>query len=154
MGSFDYFYTEDPVGESVRPGPETNTLTVVRTEISYFEVNAGLAWRLRLPDHPSLSPYAGAGVNVARSSFTITEERLIVNAFGEVVSGGTRTRDDLSVPSETEVGLNLFGGMAFGTGSVRPFGELRVELGGGGQVVVYLREDRAGVKAANGGRIY
>ncbi|NIR43320.1 MAG: porin family protein [Gemmatimonadetes bacterium] len=93
-GSFDYFFPEKP--------PSTE-------DVEYWEVNLNAVYRIPI-DHPSLSPYAGAGVNIARST--------------------------IDSASQTDVGANLLAGVKYVAGPVVPFGELRVELGGGDQFVL------------------
>lgn len=86
-------------------------------DCSYWELNAGLAIPLA---SASLDPYVGAGLNLARVSFDYD---------------GNVPRVDVDA-SETEVGLNLLGGLRFPLGSVSAFGEGRFELGGGEQLVL------------------
>ncbi len=76
---------------------------------SYWEINTNLAYWFRVRS-TSVHPYAGGGLNIAHAS-----------------------RDGTS---DTDLGLNLLGGSAFGAKRVRPFAELRVELAGGDQFVV------------------
>lgn len=76
---------------------------------SYWEINANLAYWFRVRS-TSVHPYAGGGLNIAHAS-----------------------RDGAS---DTDAGLNLLGGSAFGARRVRPFVELRVELAGGDQFVI------------------
>lgn len=136
VGSFDYFFPEDLEVQSVVRGSNSNTLIRRSAETSYFEVNAGLAWSFRVADHPTLHPYAGGGPGVARTAVNVINEVFTVNAFGQPGRRDTRERDDLAEPPETDVGLNLFAGLTFETRGIWPFGELRLELGGGDQVVL------------------
>ena len=85
-------------------------------DINYWEINANLAYVFR--GVPSLAPYLGGGLNFAHASVSI-------DALGVPVGG-----------SNTELGLNLLGGARMNAGPVQPFGELRVELGGGEQFVI------------------
>jgi opacity protein-like surface antigen len=95
VGSFDFFF------------PDAG---------SYFELNAGVATSFSMPTAP-VTPYAGAGLNIARSSID----------FGGTI--GTR--------SNTDVGLNVFGGVRFKPmGTLIPFAEARIELGGGENFVI------------------
>ena len=74
----------------------------------YFEFNANLA----APVNPAsnLNPYVGAGLNMARAS---------VNSEGN-----------------TDLGLNLLGGLRFAVAKLSSYAEARLELGGGDQFVV------------------
>lgn len=98
IGSFDYFF----------PG----------NSINYWEINANAVYVFSIPSAPTISPYAGGGLNIGH--FSIDEEFL-----GNQVS-----------ISDTEAGFNLLGGAQFNVGPVTPFGELRIELGGGEQFVL------------------
>jgi hypothetical protein len=64
-----------------------------------------------------VAPYAGTGLNYAHASVSVPE-----------LAG-------MSV-SNSEVGLNILGGAKFKLGQVTPFGEFRVELGGGEEFVI------------------
>lgn len=75
----------------------------------YWEINANV-FNLFRTRNARVIPYAGGGLNIARIS-----------------NGG----------SDTEVGLNLLGGLRL-PGRSRPYLEARVELGGGEQFVVTL----------------
>jgi opacity protein-like surface antigen len=98
IGSFDYFFPGTGFGVSA----------------SYWELNANGTYSFAIPKSP-ITPYAGAGLNVAHSSVSI----LGVSA------------------SSTDIGLNLLGGAKFGNlGKVTPFGELRLELHSGSAVVI------------------
>lgn len=83
---------------------------------SYWEVNGNLAYNFGIPEVPSLSPYAGGGLNISRLS-------------REVVSSGAESDD-------TDLGINLFAGTQFESASVTPFAEIRVVLEGSDQVVL------------------
>lgn len=83
--------------------------------LDYFELNANAVYALSAASAPSFFPYVGGGLNLARYGFD----------FGEL-------GDD----SEIEMGLNAIGGAEFGTGPVKPFAELRLELRDGGQFVL------------------
>lgn len=85
-------------------------------DINYWEINANLAYVFK--GVPSLAPYLGGGLNFAHASVS-------VDALGVPVGG-----------SNTELGLNLLGGARMNLGPVQPFGELRIELGGGEQFVI------------------
>jgi hypothetical protein len=91
--AFDYFFPDSPV--------------------NYWELNTDLAWGFRLTG-TRVSLYAGAGLNIARTS----------------VSGVPRS-------GATDVGVNLLGGVRFGTSTrLTPYVELRPELGGGDRLVL------------------
>lgn len=97
-GSFDYFF----------PG----------SNVTYWELNGNAYYNLELPDVSAFSPYAGGGLNIARTS---------------VDGAGTGSFS----ASTTDVGLNLAGGARFPvSGNVAPFAEVRLEVGGGEQLVV------------------
>jgi opacity protein-like surface antigen len=81
-------------------------------DCTYFEFNGNLAVPVNVES--SLNPYVGAGLNMARFS---------VDVAGSDVSN-------------TDLGLNLLGGLKFALGGVSSFGEARFELGGGEQFVL------------------
>jgi hypothetical protein len=76
-------------------------------------------FRFPLED-PRFTPWVMGGLNIAR--WTIVDE-------GE----GVR---DLST-SDTDIGLNLGGGVTFGTGATRPFAGVKFELDGGDGAVLF-----------------
>jgi len=95
IGSFDWFF----------PGGN----------VDYFEINGNVAYAFTITGSV-LRPYAGGGLNVARTSVDL--------------GGGTSI-------SNTDLGLNLLGGLNFRTaGRLQPFVELRLELSGGEQFVI------------------
>lgn len=96
--AFDYFFPEKPP---------------LADDVEYWEVNVNAAYIIPV-NHPSLSPYAGAGLNIARGT--------VEGAGGSV--------------SETDLGLNLLAGVKYVTGAIVPFGEVRLEIGGGEQFVL------------------
>lgn len=98
IGSFDIFFPDD--------GPNN--------DISYWEANGSLAYNFGVPEAPSLSPYVGAGLNIAHIS----------------VDNSGNDFDD------TDLGLNLFVGTQFEGGSVTPFAEIRFVAEGAEQVVL------------------
>jgi len=75
---------------------------------NYFEFNGNVA----VPVDPAstLNPYVGAGLNMARYSG---------NSHGN-----------------TDLGLNLLGGLRFAVGKLSSYAEARLELGGGDQFLV------------------
>jgi hypothetical protein len=79
-------------------------------DVDYWELNGEVVWLIPVTA-PTVDPYAGAGINIAHAS----------------IEGGE---------SDTEVGLNLLGGLKLHVGPVTPFGEFRFELDGGEQFVV------------------
>ncbi len=101
-GSFDYYFPDAPLG----------------ADIDYWEINANLAYAFRIVGAPTITPYAGGGLNIAHGSVTI-------DGFGTPVNG-----------SDTQLGLNLLGGTRFQAGPVRPFAEIKIELEGGEQFVI------------------
>ena len=100
IGTFDVFFIDD--------NPNFDR--------SYWEANGNLAYNFGLPEAPSLSPYVGAGLNIAH----ISRE--------DVFSGADF--------DDTDLGLNFFVGTQFEGGSVTPFAELRIVAEGGDQVVL------------------
>lgn len=105
-GSFDYFFIDDFAGFGVE------------ADASYWELNGNAVYGFNLPAAPSVTPYIGAGINVAHIS-------------GDVSIGG-----ESGDFSDTELGLNILGGSQFDVGSVTPYVELRIEAGGGEQFVI------------------
>ncbi|NNG16885.1 MAG: outer membrane beta-barrel protein [Gemmatimonadales bacterium] len=79
----------------------------------YWEVNINIGHRIPV-EVEDLGIYAGAGLNWAHRSF----ENL----------AGNRDTDN-------RLGLNLLAGLKYYLTNVTPFGEIRVEAGGGKQVV-------------------
>lgn len=80
--------------------------------VDYFEINANVAYQFTIPSS-RIGPYAGGGLNIARAS------------------GG------LGTSSDTQVGLNLLGGLRFpSAGRIRPYVEGRFEFSGGEQFVL------------------
>jgi opacity protein-like surface antigen len=81
-------------------------------DVQYWEINYNVYY---LFTADALRPYAGGGLNIAHAS-------------GSVAGFGA---------SDTQVGLNLGGGLRFRTaGRLTPFIEARVELSGGEQFVL------------------
>lgn len=78
-------------------------------DCTIFELNPGIAVPLNATN---LRPYLGAGLNIARISVDM-------GSFGTA--------------SNTEVGLNLLGGLKFGLGGMQAYSEARLSLGGGEQ---------------------
>jgi len=65
---------------------------------NYWELNGDAVWRFELADNPSLIPFALGGISIAHASVDV----------------GTTT------VSDTDVGINLGGGIIFPLGTVRP----------------------------------
>jgi opacity protein-like surface antigen len=86
-------------------------------DCSWIEINGNLAVPFTLGGS-SLQPYAGTGIHIARVSFDYSDNPLV---------------DDVD---DTEVGLNILGGVFFPISDLRGFGELKFELGGGEQFVL------------------
>jgi len=101
IASFDWFFPDSGVG----------------VDWTYFEINGNVVYSIPLSSSSSLRPYAGGGLNIARSSIDFDTPLL-------------------SSASDTEIGLNVLGGTKFGSGRLTPFAELRIELGGGEQFVI------------------
>jgi len=85
-------------------------------DLNYWELNANIVYLIPVSSNV-VAPYAGTGLNFAHASVSATEFT------------------DMSV-SDTELGLNVLGGAKFNVGGFMPFGELRVELGGGEEVIL------------------
>ncbi len=86
-------------------------------DVNYWEANANALFQFPLEDY-SFTPWALAGLNIARWS---------------VGRGDFEERSR----SDTEIGINLGGGMTFGSGPIRPFVGVKVELDGGRGGVVF-----------------
>lgn len=108
--SFDFFFP------SSTPGVST----------SWWEINANAHYAFPLADKPTILPYAGAGLNFARYSIKFDG---LGGEFGDLFGGLNG--------STTYTGLNLLGGVEFGSfGKLKPFGELRYSTVGNGQIVI------------------
>ncbi|MGI9628999.1 MAG: hypothetical protein ACR2QM_19365 [Longimicrobiales bacterium] len=85
-------------------------------DIGYMEANANVIRYFRVSDTPTLLPYLGAGFNFGRTS---------------------QSQDGISFSStsNTELGVNMLGGVRFNLSSYDPFLEVRLQLGGGEQAV-------------------
>lgn len=84
-------------------------------DCSWFEINGNLGVPFTIEDS-SIAPYAGTGLHLARVS---------------VDHPGTAFDND-----DTEVGLNLFGGISFPISDLAGFVEGKFELAGGEQFVL------------------
>jgi hypothetical protein len=81
--------------------------------LEYWEINTNILRSFRIAGS-DIAPYVGGGMNLVRSSV-----------------------DGVANSDDTDLGLNLMGGLRFNTGTrLAPFFELRVELGGGEQAVL------------------
>jgi len=96
IGTFDYFFPDED-------------------DLNYWELNTNVVYRIPV-QVPMLTPYAGAGINIAHVSIDT----------------------DAVDASDTEIGLNLLGGIKYDAGPFTSFGELRFELDGGEQFVLSL----------------
>lgn len=130
QGSYGLDYEALGVGGGVRFG--LGSLTAkngIRAEATfdYFLTDDPLTvWEVNgnaLMDIKSVKGlYAGAGINYTHSSI---DDNGVCGAFGVAC--------DLS---NSDVGLNLIGGMNFGSSKARPFAQARLELGGGSQLIL------------------
>jgi opacity protein-like surface antigen len=109
LGSFDYFF---PNCEAMRGGA---------TSCSYWELNANVATQV---GSGPLSPYVGAGLSFAGSSFTTP-------AFDPTGPTSATTSNSL-----IETGVNLLGGVRYVLGAMSLYTEARIEVGGGEQFVL------------------
>lgn len=83
-------------------------------DVRYFEINANVGYPL---EAEGFDPYVGAGLNIANSGVSFDDPAL----------------DDRS---DTEIGVNLLGGLKFPFGDMSAFTEIRLELSGGEQFVI------------------
>lgn len=90
IASFDYYFPDGPV--------------------NYWEINGNLIYNFNIPSAPTVTPYAGGGLNIGHAS-----------------SDGS---------SDTDPGLNLLGGTRFDAGSIMPFVEVKFTIEGVEQFVV------------------
>lgn len=86
-------------------------------DLDYWEINLNAAYLFPIVT-PTVTPYVGGGLNIAHASVSVPE------GFGGLDG------------DDTELGLNLLGGVKFPLRNVTPYGELRIELGGGEQFVL------------------
>jgi hypothetical protein len=84
-------------------------------DITWIELNANLIYNFDLASAPTVTPYAGGGLNIRYASW----------------DNGSLDND-----SDTDPGLNLLGGVRFDAGSISPFVEAKFEIEGGDQFVV------------------
>jgi len=81
----------------------------------YWELNLNAAYNLPMEQEDFL-PYVGGGLNISHESFD--------------------GRRDIGDRDDTELGLNVLGGLKFGGHNFTPFVELRGEIKGGKAVVL------------------
>lgn len=95
IASFDYYFPDGPA--------------------EYWEINANLIYNFDIPSAPTVTPYAGGGLNIGHRSWDGPD-------------------DDRR--SDTDPGLNLLGGTRFDAGSIMPFVEIKFTIEGVEQFVV------------------
>ncbi len=88
-------------------------------DVDYWELNGDALYLFPL-ENTSFTPWALAGINIAH---------------GSVVRGGGGFGDRSS--DDTEIGLNLGGGITFGSGPMTPFAGVKFELSGGEGAVIF-----------------
>ncbi|MEX2465519.1 MAG: hypothetical protein WD995_01330 [Gemmatimonadota bacterium] len=81
--------------------------------VDFLEINGNLTYDIPIEDAAVL-PFALAGLNIARISF-----------------------DSNALPSNTEIGLNVGGGIKFDAGVFRPMVGIRLEIEGGDGFVIF-----------------
>lgn len=113
---------------TLEPGSEASTMFLIGSfdwffpddgdvdgvDVRYFEINANVGYPL---DVEGFDPYVGGGLNIANGGVSFDDP-----AFEDT--------------SDTEVGLNLLGGLKFPVGGMNAFAEARIELSGGEQFVI------------------
>lgn len=82
--------------------------------INYWEINANVKYGIPV-NNALFGPYVGSGLNFAHAS---------ISAQG------------FPGASDSDLGLNLMAGTSFNTGRYHPFAELRLEIGGGEQLIL------------------
>lgn len=83
-------------------------------DVRYFEINANVGYPF---EGEGFDPYVGAGLNIANSGVSFDDP-----AFED--------------SSDTDIGLNLLGGLKFPFGDMSAVTEIRLELSGGEQFVI------------------
>jgi len=91
----------------------------VEVDVDYWELNANGLFKFPMAEQP-FTPWVLAGLNVANGSAGVD--------LGELGSASA---------SDTEIGLNVGGGMTFGEGPMSPFVGAKFELGGGEGAVIF-----------------
>ncbi len=84
-------------------------------DVDYWEINANLIYNFPFPERLWPRPYTGGGLNIAH-----------IDAGGRGFGRG----------EDTDLGLNLLGGVKLPLNHFTPFAEARVELEGGEQFVL------------------
>src|SRR5438552_15739146 len=92
--SFDYFFPSAPSGVSAH----------------YWEINANVAYRFRVPARSSLAPYAGGGLNIAHASVSVAGVSRTATQAGPNLVGGTTITVTRSTPSPCAGGRGGIGG--------------------------------------------
>ena len=87
-------------------------------DVDYWELNANGLYRFPLEDM-AFTPWALGGINIAHGS----------------VARGGGPGDHSS--NDTDIGLNLGGGVTFGSGPMVPFAGIKFELAGGDGAVIF-----------------
>ena len=85
-------------------------------DCTYWEINGNALYPVRI-EGSELAPYFGGGLNIAHISF----------------DSGVVGADDVS---DTDLGLNVLGGLNLDLGGLGTFVEAKIELGGGEQFVL------------------
>ena len=88
-------------------------------DVDYWELNGDLLYRFPMEDL-SFTPWAIAGLNISHGS--------VGTAYDEIVDGGG---------SDTSLGVNVGGGVTFGSSAMAPFVGAKFELGGGEGAVLF-----------------
>lgn len=91
----------------------------VDVDVDYWELNANGLFKFPL-EGQAFTPWALAGLNIANGSAGVD--------LGELGSASA---------SDTEIGLNVGGGVTFGEGPMSPFVGAKFELGGGEGAVIF-----------------
>jgi hypothetical protein len=89
-----------------------------QVDVDFWELNANLTWDIPVEDRP-VAPFVLGGLNLANVSVDIEGSEL----------GGSN--------SDTEIGLNIGGGLRFPAGNLEPLVGIRAELSGGEGVVIF-----------------
>jgi hypothetical protein len=84
--------------------------------LGFFEINGDVMYQFEVSDETPVLPFAFAGLNVARYSVDI---------------------DGLGSGSNTEIGLNLGGGIKFRAESLEPFAGAKFEIQDGSGFVIF-----------------
>lgn len=104
----------------INPGAEYTFTSLDGVSAMQFDANVLYPFGI---DNSVFTPYVGAGLGVTRVS----------------------TDTDLGLfqieDSQTDLGLNIIGGAAFGFGAIRPFAQARITLG---EHLAYINEDGEG----------